>query len=151
MAGFFTQKKLHLMSIRRKWIAGILITLTYWCSYQGFEGFQLFSKFKSIYISALISLLLIVTGLLGVYAFWLSRQKWTLQVWIIVYSFVTLIVGTLSISWLFFKIKNYNLLDFMSGLRMFFTSPVPYGIILFLQKFASASSFGNRKKRMDDN
>ncbi len=138
------------MSIRRKWIAGILITLTYWCSYQGFEGFQLFTKFKSVYISALISSLLIVTGLLGVYAFWLSRQKWTLQVWIIVYSFVTLIVGTLSVSWLFFKIKNYNLLDFMSGLRMFFTSPVPYGVILFLERFLVDPLFGDKKKRVDD-
>jgi len=149
MGGFFTQKRLLLMSIRRKWIAGILITLTYWCSYQGFEGFRLFTKFGSIYISALISSLLVVTGLLGVYGFSLTRQKWTLPVWIITYSIATVIVGALSVIWVFLKIKNSNLLDFMSGLRMFFTSPVPYGIILFLQKFASASSL--YKKRMNDN
>lgn len=149
MAGFFTQKKSPLMSIKRKWIAGILITLTYWCSYQGFEGFQLFTKFKSIYISAVISSLLIVTGLLGVYGFWLNRQKWTLQIWIIAYSIVTLIVGALSVSWYFLKIKNSNLLDFMSGLRMFFTSPVPYGIVLFLERFTSGSSFYSRQKEED--
>lgn len=151
MVGFFTQKKFPLMSIKRKWIAGILITLTYWCSYQGFEGFHLFTKFKAVYISALISSLLIVTGLLGVYGFWLNRQKWILQVWIIIYSIATVIVGALSVIWLFFKIKNYNLLDFMSGLRMFFTSPVPYGIFLFWERFTSNTSFYDRQKKENNN
>lgn len=147
--GSLLKENFLLMSTKRKWIAGILITLTYWCSYQGFEGFQLFTKFKSVYISALISSLLVVTGLLGVYGFWLNRQKWTLQVWIIIYSIVTVIVGALSVGWFFFKIKNYNLLDFMSGLRMFFTSPVPYGVILFLERFASVS-FLHRKQEKED-
>lgn len=119
------------MHFKRVWVAAFLITLIYWCSYQGTEG-ATYSKLVPFYWKQAINFtLLLVVFRLGIYGFAKSKV-WLLQVWITVYALVILIISLLGAADLIIHFKNDSFRNLFGYLRLFFTSPVPYGVILFL-------------------
>jgi hypothetical protein len=123
------------MGLNRQLIAGIVITIIYWASYQGFEGFHLFKKMNSLFLSGLIFFLLFLTAVVGAFGLYKNEKKWLLDVWLKIYSVVIFCcLGITPLILLVLKVRNNSFIDFISGLRMFFTSPVPYAILLFLGK-----------------
>jgi hypothetical protein len=123
------------MVLNRQLFAGILITIIYWASYQGFEGFHLLKRMNSLFVSGLIFFLLFLTAVVGAFGLYKNEKKWLLNVWIRIYSIVIFCcLGITPVLLLVLKVRNSSFIDFISSLRMFFTSPVPYAVLLFLGK-----------------
>jgi len=120
------------MRIKRKWIAGIIILFLYFCTYQESEGLKFLHGAKPLVRHTVnFGLLLTVAGF-GVYGLSREKQKWVRTIWIAIYFMIIGFMGVLGIVDLLYYLDNLSFRNMVSFLRMFFTSPVPYGIVLFL-------------------
>lgn len=133
MHGYSIQKNSLQMRLKREWVAGFFILLISWCTYEGYEG--LFFYKIPFYVKHSINFsLLIAVAFLGYYVWAHDLRKWPKEVWVIVYLVVIVLMATIGLLDLFFKFRIGNFREMIHNLRMFFTSPVPYGVLLFLVK-----------------
>jgi hypothetical protein len=118
---------------KRTWIAAFIILLISWCTYQGYESLYFFRI--PFYIKHLINFtLLISVAVTGYVAFIRFSQNWIIPVWSISYLIIIALMGFVGILDLFFKFEISNFRELIHNLRLFFTSPVPFGILLFLSR-----------------
>jgi magnesium-transporting ATPase (P-type) len=121
----------------RVWISGILISLVYWATWHGYHDNPKYHFSTNPYIrhSLNFSLLLLV-ALVGWHGWRYHRQIWIKKLWVIIYvSIITflLICGAFD---LLFRFENMSTRSLLSGLRLFFTSPVPFGVLIFLSRLS---------------
>ena len=119
------------MTIKRSSIAFVIILLLSWCTYQGYENAWFFRI--PLHIKHLINFILLVS-VFGVGLFGFSRQqhKWVIPVWLICYPVVIILMAVVGVLDLYYKINVASLRDMIYHLRMFFSSPVPFGILFLL-------------------
>jgi hypothetical protein len=116
---------------KKSWVTVTLITALYWVTYEGYEGFRLFLHFSPLLKHAINFVLFFSVGIIGLASL---KQKWIRNLWIMLYAGVSVVLilgGLLSISTL---ISNSNFNSFLSSLRLFFTSPLPYAIAILFAK-----------------
>jgi hypothetical protein len=134
VAGYCIPRKLFGMHFKRSWVVAVVIIFLYFCSYQGGEGLAFLYKSKTYIKQGTNFGLLICVACAGWYGLSNELQKWVQTVWLAVYLVIIFILATLGIIDLCFPITNPSFRDMFGYLRLFFTSPVPYGILLFLAK-----------------
>ena len=119
------------MRFKRTLIAAFIILILSWFTYQGYETAYFFRIPR--HIKHLINFtLLILVFLTGLFGFSKMETKWPIGVWVPVYLvviFLMILVGLLDLKYRF-RISSFR--DMVHTLRMFFSSPVPYGILLLL-------------------
>lgn len=119
------------MPFKRTYIAAFFILIFSWCTYQGYESLFFFKipTFTKHIINFSLLLLVFLTGLFG---FSKLKTKWVVGVWVPVYLLVILMMLVIGLLDLKFRFRISNFREMVHNLRMFFTSPVPYGILLLL-------------------
>lgn len=118
----------------RVWLACIVIIASYWCTYKGYET-KYFLTISPIYKHALNFGLLIIVAVSGFWGFLKLRQQWIKNLWLIIYSCVLVTIAILGIIDLTSRITNASFRDMITHLKMFFTSPVTYGVLWMLARF----------------
>jgi hypothetical protein len=112
----------------RVWVCGVVIALIYWSTWLGANDNSLSKSTKHLFGFSL----LVLVGALGYYAWSSQPQEWAKKLWLFLYLSVILILlifGTID----FFKmLKDESLKNMLASLRLFFTSPVPFGILMYL-------------------
>lgn len=118
---------------KRIWIAGTLICILYWFTWHGYQD-NVYTQFKTdIALRHAIDYgLLVAVFAVGWLGLTKHHQKWLLALWIVCY---TIVLATLAVFGLIdittSVLKNASFRDLLTGLRYFFNSPVPYGVLLF--------------------
>jgi glucan phosphoethanolaminetransferase (alkaline phosphatase superfamily) len=119
--------------VKRFWIPALAITIVYWGTYQGFEGLKFFNQVSPILKHAISFLLLALVFLIGYFTFRSLRQKeWLNKVWTFTYLAVIAILAIFGLIDIFARINSQNLRELFANIRLFFTSPVPFGILVYL-------------------
>jgi hypothetical protein len=122
------------MPSKRIWFIAIAITLIYWCTYHGIEGAKFLVEIKPLYKYAVnFTLLMLVFGL-GAYGLSNLEPKWMVETWLLVYGSVIGCILLFGLADLLLGVRNINLRNFLFSLRMFFSSPLPFGILLLLSR-----------------
>jgi hypothetical protein len=132
MPGLFTPKNTSLMLPERKWIAGVIILFICWCSFIGYEtSYFLMTPF---YIKHTINFSLLVSvALAGYYGLNDRKQELMTIVWKHLYVFIILLMLTIGLLDLIFKFHVSSFRELIHDLRMFFTGPVPYTLLLLFK------------------
>lgn len=122
--------------MRRKaifWLIFIVVTALCWLDYQYFtEGHaQQLSPIKRQI--GHLSLLAIITpvGYLGWKAYSIS---WIQKLWLVAYVTTLIIIMTVGLIQWKTNVFGIGFLDQISSLRLFFTSPLPYGMLYIINK-----------------
>ncbi len=139
MHGFDILKNILPMPFKRTYIAAFFILIFSWCTYQGYESLYFFripTTTKHI-INFSLLLLVFVTGLFG---FSKLRVRWVVGIWVPVYAIIILLMAVIGLLDLKYRFRISNFREMVHNLRLFFSSPVPYGILLLL-----AEKTGNKK------
>lgn len=126
----------------RVWIAATIICLLYWGTWHGYED-DPETQFKAnTTIRHLINYsLLLAVAFTGWYGWKKHTQPWVLKLWIFIYTVVILSLSFFGLLDIYFGISNLSFRNMISNLRLFFTSPVPFGILIFFAKRAGKLSF----------
>ncbi len=122
------------MFLKRTWICFIIIIVLYWCTYQGHEGFKYLLNTPGPLKHIISFSLLVLVGLVGFFGWYAHPQVVVKRLWVLLYFMVIVILSISGLVDVLYHIDNPSLRDFFYSLRMFFTSPVPYGILMFLAK-----------------
>jgi hypothetical protein len=120
--------------VKRVWLGGIFITGLYFCSYQGFEGLKFLEGLGPVMHRAVNVTLLILVAAAGYFGLSYQKQKWIHLLWLALYCCVLFSLGILGVIHLLTTITNESVREFAGYLLLFFISPVPYGILIFLIK-----------------
>ena len=118
---------------KKVWIGAIAITLIYWSGYQFLEENELGKTILLRNKHYFNFLLLIAVGLVGTWSFKRYQPKWLYLLWVGAYSVVIAGLVLLGVIDLTSGISTPTRILF-SSIRLFFMSPVPFGILLFLKK-----------------
>jgi biotin transporter BioY len=74
-------------------------------------------------------------GVIGYFALKTYREPWLLKLWVVVYLAEIAILTIVGILDLVYRINSVNLREFFAYTRLFFSSPLPFGILAFLLRF----------------
>jgi CDP-diglyceride synthetase len=119
----------------RVWIAAAIICLLYWGTWHGYtDDPKTQFKANTVLRHAIDFMLLISVALTGWYGWKKHWQPWILQLWIFIYAVVILSIGALGAIDMYLGIHNLSFRNMLSNLRLFFTSPVPFGVLVFFAK-----------------
>ncbi len=73
-----------------------------------------------------------------------ETHKWVKYLWLLVYIFeITMLLGFGTINMLATSNVTSNFRNFVSSLRHFLISPLPYAVLLYLLKVANKAPIGN--------
>ena len=133
---------------RRVWIGCLIIILAYWCTYKGYES-NYFASVKPIVKHAINYGLLVIVTISGYWGFLKQRSKWLMQVWLFIYTIVLFFIAILGVVDLSSNITNLSFRDMITNLKMFFTSPVPYGVLMMLARFEERAQREKMKIGLD--
>jgi len=128
------------MFLKGRWVSLIAITLVYWLNYSSYEGMRLFIAIPAPWGSIAVFMLLPVVAAIGYFGLMNSKNKWVISLWKLLYAAAIIIVFGTGAFIMIAKPESQNLLEFVNGLRMFFTSPVPFGVLLFFGSLQKTSS-----------
>ena len=128
----------------RIWLAFLLITVLCWIDYSQFTDVAELDGISDTTrrIAHIIILMLIIP--LGYWGLAAATMQWMKRIWLLLYVtglVVILIAGILQWQWQLFSVP---VLDRISDIRLFLTSPIPYFILLLLPSVLS------REKRVPD-
>ncbi len=121
------------MKSKRIALSLLMIIFISWISFKGYD-INFFQNLKPVVKHLANFGLLISTALTGYFAIKPFQEKWILSVWVLVYTSVVIVLVSIGIVDVFHRITNYLVRDSIAPIRMFFTSPVPFLIILFLKR-----------------
>ncbi len=100
-------------------------------AYQGYET-KYFYRIP-FYAKHLINFgLLALIALVGWWGLSAQSQKWMSSLWILLYAVVIMLMVIIGLLDLKFKFAISNFREMVHNLRMFFTTPVPFAFLLFL-------------------
>lgn len=125
---------------KRIWIAAISILIVYWCTYQGTEGYQFISKITFVQKQAINLGLLLLVAIIGYWGLLAVELRWPSKLYIIVYAAVVTFIAGLGAIDLFLHFSNASFRNMVGYLRLFFTSPVPFSVILILHRNTSSTN-----------
>lgn len=116
---------------KRAIIAFVIILILSWVAYQGYET-KYFYRIP-FYAKHLINFgLLALIALAGWYGLAGHSQKWMSGLWILLYSVVIMFMVVIGLIDLRLKFEISNFREMVHDLRMFFTTPVPFAFLLFI-------------------
>ena len=78
--------------------------------------------------------LLIIVAITGIYSLIQFSEKWLLSVWLLVSSFAIVLLTIVGIVDVLHRISSNLIRDSIVPFRMFFTSPLPFLILIFLKR-----------------
>ncbi len=124
----------------RVWVSCILISIIYWGTWFNYENNTILAN-KS-YIKHLLNFgLLASVTIIGTYGWTNHYQVWIKKLWIFVYfSIIAVFFFWGVIDWTF-GINNISMRNLLGNLRLFFTSPIPFGILMFLSRKGRTGHF----------
>ncbi|WP_147204008.1 hypothetical protein [Segetibacter aerophilus] len=119
----------------RVWIVAIIICLLYWATWHGYhDNPDMNYKTNPLLRHGLNFGLLLAVALAGWYGWSKHHQQWTKNLWLFIYSCVIILVVLLGVVDVLARFENSSFRSMLSSLRLFFTSPVPYGVLMYLAK-----------------
>jgi ABC-type uncharacterized transport system YnjBCD permease subunit len=123
----------------RVWIAGLLISLIYWCTWHSYhDNPQAHFNTNPFVRHGLNFFLLLLVGIIGWWGWKSHPDKWIKKLWVPIYAAIlSFMIGTGIID-LLIRFESMSFRNLLSGLRLFFTSPVPFGVLLFLSRFSNS-------------
>lgn len=113
-----------------------IICFAYWCANQSYET-DFFIKIHPAIKHCINYFLVVSVALSGYYYFLATSNLWIKVVWMIIYSCIILLIGMFGLIDLFMRFNSHNIRDLFSSLRIFFTSPVPFAVLLFIEQRTS--------------
>jgi len=126
----------------RVWIAATIICLLYWGTWHGYtDNPETQFKANTLLRHAIDFLLLLGVALTGFYGWKNHHQSWILKLWVLIYSVVIFSISFLGLVDIYLGIHNLSFRNLLSNLRLFFTSPVPFGVLIFFAKKGEQLSF----------
>ena len=124
----------------RVWVSVFVITLIYWGTWYSLQDADKTVEINPILKHLLNFTLLFTVGVVGYFGWKKHYQEWIKNLWVFIYSAVLIILVSFGLFDLAFKIGNENLRELLANFRLFFTSPVPFGICVYLGKRAEISA-----------
>lgn len=126
----------------RVWVAATIICLLYWGTWHSYHDDPEIQFKTNTTLRHIINYsLLLAVALTGVYGWKNHFQPWVLKLWIFIYAVVIFFLSFFGILDIFFGISNLSFRNLIANLRLFFTCPVPYGVLIFFAKRADKLSF----------
>jgi CDP-diglyceride synthetase len=120
---------------KKIWLILIFIVAIYWCTYEGVGGSAFFVE--NLPARHVLNYILLFSIALGGWCAWYDYpRQWIIKIWSVSYVIIIAGLTIFGIIDIVSKIDNLNARVFISGLRLFFTSPLPYGILMFFAKRA---------------
>jgi hypothetical protein len=117
---------------KKVWIVFIVIIIVYGFNIQGYEGTKFLLKMNTTPRHVIDYLFLFFFAIVG-YLPWLKYPvQWPKKLWVILYSIAILLISLAGIIDFINPVTNLNTRLIISGFRVFFTGPLPYGILMFL-------------------
>ena len=117
---------------KRVWIAFIILIIAYALVLQESEGLAYASKASRQFKHVVHFCGLLFFTLTGYWGWFSYREKWVARLWITFHAVVFIIVIAGGIVDLFFFIEKLSIRNIFGGIRLFCTSPLPYGLCLIL-------------------
>jgi hypothetical protein len=130
------------MQNRKIWIGMIVISVLYlstWHSYE--DNYRTNFKADPLIRHTINFGLLMLVAITGWLVWKKHPHRWTLPLWSFIYTVVIALCIAFGLADLMVSLSNESLRSMISGLRIFFTSPVPYGIMIFFSKRSDKLSF----------
>jgi len=134
------------MKIKRIVIAVVVMLACCWCSFKGYE-MGLFQTLKPAIKHGINFSLLLVVALVGYGSLRSVSKSWVQPIWVLIYAFLIILLPCIGIIDIFSRINNYNLRDLITNVRMLFTSPLPFAILLFISYSGQKKVQGEVKSR----
>lgn len=111
----------------------ILILITCWFGYAYTEEINKISYNPKPFKQQLQRFIwLVVVGFLTYYAFSKNKKKWLPAIILIVYGTIIIALGILGLIESKYRFFSENQKELISGVRLFFSSPLPFTAIWFL-------------------
>jgi hypothetical protein len=125
---------------RRKIIALISITFICLLTYEAFEGQRFLNGKPQLLKHAVNFSLLSLAGAAGYYGLKKKPGNWSANYWMGLYAIVMAFLFTFGLADILFRLDNQNLRNMLAGVKMFFCSPLPFLLFLFLLKLSNGQT-----------
>lgn len=128
----------------RTWIAFVIICLLYWATWHKYHDDPKIHFKADLLLRHLLNYSLLVgvaiTGWLG----WKKHpDQWVCKLWVMVYAVFIICISALGVLDVTLGVGSESFRNMLTGLRIFFTSPVPYGIMIYFAKKSYRSTQAN--------
>lgn len=119
---------------KRVWIAFIVLLIAYAFVLQEDEGMG-YLRNSSRYLKHGVHLLFFIFFFTAGYWGWLQHpQNWIIKTWTFLYVLIFVILCVTGAIEMVFWVDNPTFRNIFGGLRVFFTTPVPYALCMLLSK-----------------
>ena len=126
----------------RVWVAAVIICLLYWGTWHGYhDDPETQFKANTLLRHMIDYSLLLGVAIAGWYGWKTHHQQWILKLWIFIYAVIIFSITALGVFDMFFSINNPSFRNMIANLRVFFTCPVPYGVLIFFAKKGEKFAF----------
>jgi hypothetical protein len=122
------------MKNKRVGIVFIFIVLIYWSTHQGNEGTNYLNKLDFALKPFLVYIFFALVAFMGYYGLSETVEQWIKKIWIITYAATSVIIILSIIIRKAIGIEDRSLAEMSNNLRLFFTSPVPFAVLLYLNR-----------------
>lgn len=117
---------------RKNWWSAVAISVLYAFDY---EGADLFLRFIPLIKHSINFSFLFLVAIIGSYAFNSFNENWPKKLWDCTYITVISILIIYGLTDLVYPVTSVNIREMFSNFRMFFTTPVPFGILILLLNY----------------
>lgn len=104
--------------------------LIWWCSWIGYE--RSFFSHIALVSKHLINFLLLTAVAIFGYLGLAKYRKWVSNIWVLIHSFVAVLLVFTGILDLLIGVESKNLRYLFGHIRILFTSPLPFAVLLFI-------------------
>ncbi len=119
----------------RVWIAATTICLLYWCTWHSYhDDPETRFKANTVLRHAIDFSILILVALTGWYGWRKHYLPWIGKLWILIYVTVIFTIGFMGVIDMYLGVHNLSIRNMLGNLRLFFSSPVPFGVLIFFAK-----------------
>jgi hypothetical protein len=129
---------------KKIWIGAVIISVVYAIAY---EGAKLLVVIHPILKHVINFGFIIIIAFTGLHAFSFLSTAWVKRLWSYCYVAVISILIAYGLVDMWYHVSDTNLREMFSNFRMFFTSPVPYGVLVFLAKRTAWLEDGKQQAR----
>ncbi len=127
------------MFTKKIWIGFIILIIVYALALQEGEGLNYMYKASRQYKHLIHLFFFIFFFTVGYWSWNNYKEKWIVKIWIIFYSLIFIVFSSIALVDLFHKIESINIRQIFGNVRLFCTSPLPFGICMLLVKLKNNS------------
>jgi hypothetical protein len=121
---------------KRTIVAFISICFITLLTYQAFEGYR-FLTGKPQLVKHIFNIgFLLAVAAIGYYSLNRFPEKWIVKIWTFLYLAVIAFLLLFGVIDVLFHLQIQNVRNMLSGIKMFFCSPLPFLLLIFLSKFS---------------